>query len=257
MAKKKHHEEHENHERWVVSYADFMTLLFALFVVLYSVSKVDTKKMVQTQQALQWALHFEGTGGVGAMPIFEGPPSEGGCAASQGSSPVVDKRAGRTVEALRKRLERRLKSLLLESKTSKLVTVEIANGRLQVRMATTRFFDTGQAALRPEALPVLDAMGEELAELKRGVRIEGHTDDAALGTSRFRSNWELSGSRAAAVVDYLEKAHHLDPALLSAAGMGSSRPLVNNDTPDNRELNRRVELVIELAPDDAITGLIR
>jgi chemotaxis protein MotB len=124
-------------------------------------------------------------------------------------------------------------------------------------MATARFFDTGQAALRPEALPVLDAMGEELAELKRGVRIEGHTDDAALGTSRFHSNWELSGARAAAVVDYLEKAHHLDPALLSAAGMGSSRPLVKNDSPDNRELNRRVELVIELNPDDAVAGLIR
>ncbi len=78
MARKKHEEEHENHERWLVSYADFITLLFAFFVVMYSVSRVDNKRMAQAAESIKWALHYGGTGGVGQLPIFDGTPSEGG-----------------------------------------------------------------------------------------------------------------------------------------------------------------------------------
>ncbi len=78
MARKKHEEEHENHERWLVSYADFITLLFAFFVVMYSVSRVDNKRLSQAAESIKWALHMAGTGGVGQLPVFEGPPSEGG-----------------------------------------------------------------------------------------------------------------------------------------------------------------------------------
>src|ERR671928_584476 len=87
MAKKHKHEEHENHERWLVSYADFITLLFAFFVVMYSVSRVDNKRMVQVVQAIKFAMHFKGSGGVGELPLFEGPPSEGGCITNAGNAP--------------------------------------------------------------------------------------------------------------------------------------------------------------------------
>ena len=91
--KKKHHEEHENHERWLVSYADFMTLLFAFFVVMYAVSRVDNKRLVQVQESIRWAMHFSGTGGTGALPIFDGPPSEGGGPAMRsGSTPAASNR---------------------------------------------------------------------------------------------------------------------------------------------------------------------
>ena len=82
--KKHHEEEHENHERWLVSYADFITLLFAFFVVMYSVSKVDNKKLSQAAEGIRWALHMSGTGGTGAMPIFDGAPTEGGCKVNPG-----------------------------------------------------------------------------------------------------------------------------------------------------------------------------
>jgi len=78
LAKKQKHEEHENHERWLVSYADFITLLFAFFVVLYSISRVDNKRMAQVQQSIKFALHFKGTGGIDQLPLFEGPPVDGG-----------------------------------------------------------------------------------------------------------------------------------------------------------------------------------
>src|SRR5215213_6719567 len=86
MAKKPHHEEHENHERWLVSYADFITLLFAFFVVMYSVSRVDNKRLTQVVHSIKFALHFKGSGGLEQMPMFEGPPSEGGCVTNTGSS---------------------------------------------------------------------------------------------------------------------------------------------------------------------------
>src|SRR5687767_15788648 len=85
--KHKKHEEHENHERWLVSYADFITLLFAFFVVMYSVSRVDNKRLTQVTNSIKFALHFKGSGGLNQMPMFEGPPSEGGCVTNSGSSP--------------------------------------------------------------------------------------------------------------------------------------------------------------------------
>ena len=250
MAKKVKHEEHENHERWLVSYADFITLLFAFFVVMYSMSIVDHKKAAQAAKSINWALHFSGTGGVGQMPIFEGPPSEGGCVASTGTTYWTQPQALRAMENLRKRLEKRLKPHLVDQKMSQAVLIDVRNGRLTVRMAASRFFDPAQAALRPEALPVVDAIGAELKELGRPVRIEAHTDDSALTSSRYRSNWDLSSARASTVVALLESGHGIAPSLLSAAGMSSARPLWPNDSAEHREANRRVEMVVDLLPGD-------
>ena len=110
--KKKHHEEHENHERWLVSYADFMTLLFAFFVVMYAVSRVDNKRMVQAQESIRWAMHFSGTGGTGALPIFDGPPSEGGGPAMRSGS-VNAEPEKKAIEMLKKRIEKRVRPLVM------------------------------------------------------------------------------------------------------------------------------------------------
>lgn len=255
MAKKHKHEEHENHERWLVSYADFITLLFAFFVVMYAVSRVDNKKLVQASRAIQWALHFEGNGGVGQLPIFEGPPSEGGCSVNIGSSASAARQQQKVVEQLRRKIEERLRTMLVQNQGPQAVTVSVENGRLSLKLSATRFFDPSQAALRPDALPVLDAIAEELVPLKRAIRVEGHTDDTALGQSRLRNNWELSAARAASVVDYFEQAHKAEPPLLIAAGYASSRPLYPNDSKEHRELNRRVELTLELPPGDVLSAL--
>jgi chemotaxis protein MotB len=116
MAKKKHEEEHENHERWLVSYADFITLLFAFFVVMYSVSRVDNKRLASTATAIKWALHFKGTGGLNQAPLFEGPPSEGGGIAGFGGGthgPEVKEE----LENMRRKLNDRLRPFLSQAHT--------------------------------------------------------------------------------------------------------------------------------------------
>src|SRR5260370_36047730 len=107
MAKKKHEEEHENHERWLVSYADFITLLLAFFVVMYSISRVDNKRMATVVQSIKFALHFQGTGGIDTMPIFEGPPTGGGnCKCTRaGVNDVPKTRQRAAAEAARKKLD--------------------------------------------------------------------------------------------------------------------------------------------------------
>ncbi len=245
MARKKHEEEHANHERWLVSYADFITLLFAFFVVMYSVSRVDNKRMEQVANSIKWALHMSGTGGVGALPIFNGPPSEGGSVASLSGSGLSPAQQA-AIENFRRKIENRIRPFTMQRPGPTSVTVTVDGARITVRLAADGFFDPGQAALRPSVLPVLDAIAEELVPLQRPLRVEGHTDDTPAAGARFHDNWDLSAARAATVVSYLEAAHQATPALLSATGYAATRPLSTEATPQGREANRRVEMVVEL-----------
>ena len=253
MARKKHEEEHENHERWLVSYADFITLLFAFFVVLYSVSRVDNKRLSQAANSIRWALHYDGTGGVGQMPVFDGPAAAGGnVLESSGAGPAPTPAA--VLESVRRRVETKLRPFLLQRPTQAAVTVDVRGSEVSVRLAATDFFDPGQAVLRPDVLPILDAIAEEVAQLARPVRVEGHTDATPVASGPYHDNWALSAARAATVVSYLERAHHLRPGLLAAAGYGASRPIASGDSAPSRDLNRRIEVVVELgviatAPD--------
>ena len=253
MARKKREEEHENHERWLVSYADFITLLFAFFVVLYSVSRVDNKRLTQAAASIRWAMHYAGTGGTGALPIFDGPASEGGGPALN-SGGTTQKAKEKAIELLRKKIERRIKPFLLERKATAAVTVVVEGRRLTVRLAATEFFDAGQAALRPQVVAILDAIAMELVPLDRMLRVEGFTDETPMSGDRYRNNWDLSAARAATVVTYLQEAHGARPELLAAVGLGSAHPISAEDTDAARQLNRRVELVIELDPSDEMLG---
>lgn len=250
MSRKCKHEEHENHERWLVSYADFITLLFAFFVVMYSVSRVDNKRMAQAAQSIKWALHFAGNGGVGELPIFQGPPSNGGQVAGAGAGGAMTAERIKKMDQLKKRLEKRLRPYLMDKRTSQTVQIESANGKLTVRLAASAFFDSSHSALRPEALPVLDAIADELKQTGRPVRVEAHTDNSAVSGSGYKNNWELSAARAATVTNFIEQGHGIDPELLTAAGRGSAHPLVANDSAEHREMNRRVEMVVDMYSND-------
>jgi chemotaxis protein MotB len=245
MAKKKHQEEHENHERWLVSYADFITLLFAFFVVMYSVSRVDNKRLSQAANSIKWALHYGGSGGVAQMPVFDGPAMETGNALDMAGGPLSPQRSV-VAEGLRRELESRIAPFLIQRAAPAAVTVVVEGDRVTVRLAAAEFFDAGQAVLRPQIVPVLDAIASEVVPLKRPLRVEGHTDDSPLAGSRFRDNWELSAVRAATVVSYLERAHGAAPRLLQAIGFGATRPLAEGDSTEARDLNRRIEMVVEL-----------
>lgn len=258
MAKRQQHEEHENHERWLVSYADFITLLFAFFVVLYSVSKVDNKRMTQVVNSVRFAMHFEGKGG-SELPVFDGPPADGNCLASMGGGDKTKKKddQAKAVEALRRKIEVKLRNFLQQRvEGPPAVVLQVEGRKLVIRLSASHFFDPSQAAIRPEMIPVLDAIAAEVGSLKRPLRVEGHTDNAPLNkASKFRDNWELSSSRASAVVSYIEKAHYIDGRLLSAAGMAATREIAKNDTIAGREANRRVEMVVEVNAADALDAL--
>ena len=246
--KKKHdEEEHENHERWLVSYADFITLLFAFFVVMYSVSRVETKRLVQAAQSIQWALHYGGSGGVGQMPIFDMPAAERGSLAEAGGGTSETQEQSKR---LRRAIEVRIRPFIIQREGPAVVTVVVDGRRVTLRLAAAEFFDPGQSALRPQVVPILDAIAAEVVPLARPLHIEGHTDDTAVSGARFRDNWELSAARAATVASYLERAHGARPALLSATGFAATRPLARGDTAAARELNRRVEMVIDFEVKD-------
>ncbi len=258
MAKRELPEEHENHERWLVSYADFITLLFAFFVVMYSVSRIDNKRMVDVVKSIKFAMHFKGQGGVDAMPIFDGPASEGGCMANMADADRPSQKQIEAIEAMRRRMEKKFKGFLLEKPgMTTSVTLHVEGRKLMVRLSVARFFDPNAAAIRPEVIPVLDVVAEELARLHRPIRVEGHTDDTPALSSRYRDNWDLSASRAASVSAYLERAHRIPGNLLSAAGYGDTRPVASNDTPQGRELNRRIDLVIEVRTTDNLDAIAR
>jgi chemotaxis protein MotB len=167
VAKKHKHEEHENHERWLVSYADFMTLLFAFFVVMYAVSRVDNKRIIQATESIRWAMHFSGTGGTGALPIFDGPPTEGGGPALRSGKVQQPDQQKEAIEMLRKKLEKRVRPFVMERNNKPVVSVVVEGRKLTVRMAATEFFDPGQAVLRPQSLPILDAVAGELIPIQR------------------------------------------------------------------------------------------
>ncbi len=245
MARKRHEEEHENHERWLVSYADFITLLFAFFVVMYSVSRVDNKRVAQAVNSIKWAMHFSGTGGVAQMPLFDGPATDNLNAIDMGGNgspapPEIN------AAMIRQRIEHRIRQFLVERPGPAAVTVITEGRMITVRLAATEFFDPGQAALRPSVLPILDAIADELVPLDRPIRVEGHTDATPVNAGRFHDNWELSAARAATVASYLERAHLARPDQLAAIGFAASRPIAEGSSAGARELNRRIELVAEL-----------
>jgi chemotaxis protein MotB len=258
MSKRQIHEEAENHERWLVSYADLLTLLFAFFVVMYSVSRVDNKRMVEVVKSIKFAMHFKGQGGVDAMPIFDGPASEGGCVANVANSERPTQKQVEAIEAMRRRMEKKFKGFLLDRPgLTTAVSLHVEGRKLTVHLSAAHFFDSREAELRPDAMPVLDVVADEMARMHRPIRVEGHTDDLLPLRTRYRDNWDLASSRAASVASYLERVHNIPKALLSTAGYADGRPVASNNTAAGRELNRRVDLVVEVSPTDNLDAIAR
>ena len=242
MARKKPHEEHENLERWLVSYADFITLLFAFFTALYGISTVDAAKFGTAVTTLHAAFAGDapsrGTSAA-ATPPREAPmaeasprPADSGNA-SGGPAPV-------TLESLRARLSDRLAGAVRDER----VALELDRRGLVVSIRESGSFQTGSAEVSPQAREVISEVAAAVRDVGNFVRVEGHTDDVPIHTARYGSNWELSTARATNVVALLVAAHRIDAARLSAAGYSEFHPRVPNDSEANRARNRRVDVVI-------------
>lgn len=280
MGKKRHTEhEHENEERWLLSYADMITLLMAFFVVLYAMSNVDSKKFEQLAISLSQSLgpRQETPVRLNLYPAVkrEGersrrPKSKGGIESPPGPEAIKkppgqeekqDKEEGKGGGASELRREKAehireevIASLMKEGSRDDIkVSISEDFHTVSIRLAASLLFQPGSAEMEPSALTMLEDLAGILKPLELPVGIEGHTDDIPISTPQFKSNWQLSAARAANVLLYMQNEYGLAPSLLSASGYGEFRPIAPNDTPENRAKNRRVEFVVEV-PDEGETG---
>jgi chemotaxis protein MotB len=227
-----------NHERWLVSYADFMTLLFAFFVVLYSSSQVDNAKMAKLSSAITAGFQQLGVGsGPGAATIVI-PGTTPAPSAHLAQLPV-------TAEAIRQKLE---VDLAEELKRHTLSLRETPEG-IVLSLRDVGFFDSGAATLRASSMDSFDRIGVALAAVGSSLRIEGHTDNIPIHTPQFQSNWELSTARATEIIRLFITREGIGPERLSAAGYAEFHPIADNSSEDGRRLNRRVDIVI-IAPHE-------
>ena len=232
MSKKKHEEEHENHERWLVSYADFITLLFAFFTVLYATSQRDVKKEQEFEQAVRKAfsgmVDFGGDLGAGEFTRFDKNMSFVPTPAELYPRP-------NDVDEVEEPLEELTKELKKEEIGEDEVDLRHDAVGVRISFASAALFATGSAKLKQDALRSLDKVGAVLKKFDRKLIVEGHTDDVPFKSDRFGSNWELSAARATAIVRYLILQHKIEPRNLVAVAYADQKP---------RARNRRIEIFV-------------
>lgn len=234
MARKKKHEEHENHERWLVSYADFITLLFAFFTSMYALSSVNEGKFRVLSQSL--ASAFTPSLFVGASR-----PAESARLVRELKSASADE-----FKSLFAKGSYKIQNTLRNLSQADKLTFIIDEQRITIRISEGMLFEGGTDVLVNDGLPVLDEIAAALRELNssNNIRIEGHTDNIPISTPKFPSNWDLSSARSIRILKYFIEAHKYDPKNLVAVGYGEYKPIASNDTPEGRAKNRRVDITV-------------
>lgn len=218
-----------NHERWLVSYADFITLLFAFFVVLYASAQIDKKKVGRLTESIHNAFQQ-----MGAFP----PRST--AAVRQLNAP----RASTIRKDELSLMQEQLRLALAQELARDEVSIYRDKDGLVVSLREVGFFDSGSSDIRPQAKAAFGRVAEILQRHSRRLRIEGHTDNLPIHNRRFASNWELSTARSTEVVRLLVEQYGYPPDSLSASGYGEFHPVADNSTGDGRQANRRVDLVV-------------
>lgn len=219
--------ENDSHERWLLTYADLITLLLAFFIVMYSMSRIDAGRFNNVAEALQGVLK-------GRTVIMRGKTLLNGEDVGGGALKIGDLRLmhAKIIQAIR------------EAGIDQEINPIIDERGLVIHVTESALFDEGSADLEPRARRALDIVARSLKGLANGIRIEGHTDSRPIHTQRFPSNWELSTARAATVVRYFVDDHQWSPDHISALGYGEFRPLAPNDNAENMAKNRRVDIVV-------------
>lgn len=251
MAIKREPEKHANHERWLVSYADFITLLFAVFVVLYAMGQSDKKKVEEIMQAIQQSFGMATAGAT--APKVNVIPSQAitvipSLKPEIKVAPVGRTRSGQTKTRAEEKDFRQIKAsveaYLVKQGAQNKVTLEITRRGLIVSLKEAGFFNSGQANIKADAYELINTIAEVMTQYNNPLRLEGHTDNVPISTSQFASNWELSTARATNGLKYLLKNFDVDPNKISATGYAEFRPIADNATVEGRARNRRVDLVM-------------
>ncbi|HCC55306.1 MAG TPA: flagellar basal body stator protein MotB [Desulfobulbaceae bacterium] len=245
LKKKKEPEKEPNLDRWLVSYADFITLLFAVFGMLYAMSIVDQKKMDEVQASIQTSFSYNqisppppkviGNKDFGLIPEVSDQP---GPSLSQDESSSLAE--AQEFNQVRKEVQ----SNLQEYEAKNQVQLTINERGLVISLKEAGFFPSGTARVQTQALPLLDRIATTISRSGNSFRIEGHTDNVPVKSSIFPTNWELSVARANSIVHYLIEKHGFKGDKLSVVGYGEYRPLADNATDEGRKLNRRVDIVM-------------
>jgi chemotaxis protein MotB len=224
-------EKPENHERWIVSYADMLTLLFALFVVLYATSDANPQKLQAVRNSIDQAFSIGVlSGSNGSSPIF----TTGG-----GLTPSIAEVKSADLAALYTTLGSFSKTSGLDNK----IQIRSDSDSITISLADNLLFDSGSADLKPGSQDVLAQVAGALQGLPNQIRIEGHTDNVPVNSDEFSSNWDLSGARASRVLRFLVDSG-LNAKKLFFAGFAENRPVADNRTAEGRALNRRADIVI-------------
>ena len=257
MRRRKRHAEPANHERWLVSYADFITLLFAFFVVLFSTSQVDEKKVGKLALAIQVAFQELGIFPVSSTQIplaFDDPMpfAQVQLVENIGRTTTLGRLSSLTGGALSgapfdvapNDLRSELEEALAQEIQSKVVKLKARREGLVVSLREIGFFKSGSATVKRESEPAVARIAAVLAPRANQLRIEGHTDNVPIRTVRFASNWELSTARATEMVKLFVTRYGFTPERLSAAGYAEFHPVAGNNTAEGRGLNRRVDIVV-------------
>ncbi len=229
---KKKHEEHENHERWLVSYADFITLLFAFFVVMYAVSSVNEGKYRVLSNSL--SNSFSNTKPVGELTIMDLPVSKTREIVVQENQNAKDN----------SRAYLKVANAITAAKVPKGVKITSTERGLNIRISDEALFNSGSADLNPQIQEFLDLIAGLVRELPNHIAVEGHTDNQSIRTAAFPSNWDLSTSRANTLVRYFTEYHQLRSDRFSSTGFAGTRPIESNATSTGQANNRRVEMIV-------------
>ena len=251
MSQKRRHAGHPNHDRWLVSYADFITLLFAFFVVMFASSQVDQGKVGKLAKAIEAAFKDLG---IFNLPSSRVPPTTIG-PTQEGLPAITAMREQSGVSNLAKLQNELAQQLASEIKRGE-VAIKIGREGLVVSLREVGFFDSGSAEVRLKSEPSIARIVKILKHGQYQVRIEGHTDNIPIHTARFASNWELSTSRATEVAKLFITRYEFPPDGLSAAGYAEFHPVASNQTAEGRALNRRVDIVV-VAPPTKVPSKMR
>jgi chemotaxis protein MotB len=258
--RKRHYQDHTNHDRWLVSYADFVTLLFAFFVVLYASSQVDKRKVGHLALAIQVAFQQLGVFDTSntkiplsdseAVPFTQVQVVENAQRSGdfrkfvQPMKGIVSPLAGAPIKGVEENLS---KALAPEIK-KRVVSVTAVPEGIVVSLQEVGFYESGSSNIRASSQGAIDRLAAVLEPLGESLRVEGHTDNVPIHNSRFDSNWELSTARASDLIKLLILHYHFDAGRLSASGFAEYHPVAPNDTPENRARNRRVDIVVLNSP---------
>jgi len=229
---KKKHEEHENHERWLVSYADFITLLFAFFVVMYSVSSVNEGKFRVLSESL--VSSFTNNKPVGELSLVNLP--------IQKSKQIQVTEEQKPNDNIRSYLK--VANAITAAKVPQGVKITSTERGLNIRINDEALFSSGSASMNPQIQEFIDLIASLVKDLPNLIAVEGHTDNQPIHSAAFPSNWDLSTSRANSLIRYLTEHHQLAANRFSSTGYAGTRPVESNDTPDGQAANRRVELIV-------------